>query len=47
MTKLDWPLQKNAIGFDEKFALIKFILTSDRFTNGPKCFEFEKAWSKW
>lgn len=47
MTQFDWPLQKNAIGFDEKFALIKFILTSDRFTNGPKCLEFEKAWSKW
>jgi len=46
MTQFDWPLQKNAIGFDEKFALIKFILTSDRFTNGPKCLEFEKAWYK-
>jgi len=47
MTKFDWPLQKNTVGFDEKLALIKFILTSDRFTNGPKCREFEEAWSKW
>ena len=47
MIKFDWPLQKNAIGFDEKFALVKFILNTDRFTNGPKCQEFEKAWSKW
>lgn len=47
MTKFNWPLQKNTIGFDEKFALIKFILTSSRFTNGPKCRQFEEAWSKW
>jgi len=47
MSKFNWPLQKNTIGLEEKFALIKFILTSDRFTNGPKCLEFEKEWSKW
>jgi CDP-6-deoxy-D-xylo-4-hexulose-3-dehydrase len=47
MTKFDWPLQKNTIGWSEKMALIKFLLTSDRFTNGPKCKEFEQAWSRW
>lgn len=47
MSKFDWPLQKNSIGLNEKLALIKFICTSDRFTNGPKCKEFEEAWSKW
>lgn len=47
MALFDWPLQKNTIGFDEKLALIKFILTSDRFTNGPKCREFENEWSRW
>jgi CDP-6-deoxy-D-xylo-4-hexulose-3-dehydrase len=47
MSKFKWPLQKNTIGFDEKFALIKFILTSDRFTNGPKCLQLEKEWSSW
>lgn len=47
MTEFDWPLQKNAIGFGEKLALIRFIITSDRFTNGSKCLEFEEAWSKW
>lgn len=47
MSKFNWPLQKNTIGLEEKFALIKFILTSDRFTNGPKCLEFEQEWSKW
>jgi len=47
MSKFDWPLQKNAIGFSEKFELIKFILTNDRFTNGPRCRAFETEWSKW
>jgi CDP-6-deoxy-D-xylo-4-hexulose-3-dehydrase len=27
--------------------LIHFILTSNRFTNGPKVVEFEKKWSAW
>lgn len=47
MAEFDWPLQKNTIRWEEKFELIKFILTSDRFTNGPKCRAFEEAWSKW
>ena len=47
MAQFDWPLQKNTIGFQEKLALTKFILTSDRFTNGPKCREFEDQWSQW
>jgi len=47
MAHFDWPLQKNTIGLKEKFELTKFILTSDRFTNGPKCREFEDEWSRW
>ena len=47
MTKFDWPLQKNTVGLREKAALIKFIATSDRFTNGPECRKFEEEWSKW
>ena len=47
MAQFDWPLQKNTIGVQEKFELTKFILTSDRFTNGPKCREFENEWSSW
>lgn len=47
MPKFNWPLQKNTIGLDEKIALISFIIKSNRFTNGPKCYEFEQAWSKW
>lgn len=47
MSVFDWPLQKNTVGWQEKLALLKFLLTSDRFTNGPLCYEFEKQWSQW
>ena len=42
-----WPLMKNTITWKDKWALIKFIATSNKFTNGPKVKEFEAAWSKW
>lgn len=42
-----WPLMHNTINWWDKFELIKFILFSDRFTNGPKVREFEEAWAKW
>lgn len=47
MSEFNWPLQKNTIGWQEKLALFKFLLTSDRFTNGPLCREFEEQWSTW
>lgn len=37
----------NSITWRDKYELIKFILFSDRFTNGPKVREFEEAWSEW
>jgi CDP-6-deoxy-D-xylo-4-hexulose-3-dehydrase len=42
-----WPLMHNSITWRDKYELIKFIVFSDRFTNGPKVREFEEAWSKW
>lgn len=42
-----WPLIKNAIKFTDRLKLCKFILTSDRYTNGEKVREFEKMWSDW
>ena len=42
-----WPLMKNAITWSDKFALIKFLLTNDKLTNGPKVREFEQAWAEW
>jgi CDP-6-deoxy-D-xylo-4-hexulose-3-dehydrase len=42
-----WPLMHSSITWRDKYELIKFIVFSDRFTNGPKVREFEEAWSKW
>jgi CDP-6-deoxy-D-xylo-4-hexulose-3-dehydrase len=42
-----WPLMKDTINWWDKFELVKFILLSDRFTNGKKVCEFEQEWSKW
>lgn len=38
---------KSTINWRDKYELIKFIVFSDRFTNGPKVCEFEEAWSRW
>ena len=37
----------NAITFRQKLKLAYFVLTSNKFTNGPKVREFENVWSKW
>ena len=42
-----WSLMNNAITPDDKLELVKFILSTDFYTNGPKVKEFEKAWSEW
>jgi CDP-6-deoxy-D-xylo-4-hexulose-3-dehydrase len=47
MTLFSWPLQKNTIGLEERFALLKFFAFEDRFTNGPECRAFEDEWSEW
>ena len=47
MGKLSWRLMDNAITFQQKLKLAYFVLTSNKFTNGPKVREFENVWSKW
>ena len=47
MSKYEWPLMADAIGEEEKSAMMHFIENSNRFTNGPKEKEFEEKWSKW
>ena len=42
-----WSLMKNNITLSDRLKLAKFVLTSDRFTNGKKVREFEKEWSNW
>tara|TARA_R110000824_G_scaffold60853_5_gene162343 strand:+ start:8940 stop:10241 length:1302 start_codon:yes stop_codon:yes gene_type:complete len=45
--KFSWPLMKDCITEKDKSAMIEFIKTAGRFTNGPKVKEFESEWSSW
>jgi CDP-4-dehydro-6-deoxyglucose reductase, E1 len=47
MNKYKWPLMADAIGAEERAALVDFINTTDRFTNGPEVKRFEEQWSEW
>ena len=47
MLEYKWPLMKNTLSFIDRVKLAKFVLTSDKFTQGKKVEEFEKSWSKW
>jgi CDP-6-deoxy-D-xylo-4-hexulose-3-dehydrase len=38
---------KDTITWGDKWEMIKFILTTKQFTNGPKVRKFENEWSKW
>ncbi len=42
-----WPLINDNITEQDRLVMSDFILNSNRFTNGPKVKEFEKAWSDW
>lgn len=47
MREYNWPLMKNTLSFMDRLKLAKFILTSDRFTQGEKVKKFEDEWSNW
>jgi CDP-6-deoxy-D-xylo-4-hexulose-3-dehydrase len=47
MSDLRWPLMKNAVTWRDKYEMVKFLLTSDRYTNGPRVREFEAQWAQW
>ena len=47
MKKTPWLLMNNAITFRQKVKLALFVLSTNKFTNGPKVREFEALWSKW
>ena len=47
MKNFQWQLMHNNIDQKDKKALIDFIKSSNKFTNGPKVIQFEKNWSKW
>ena len=42
-----WPLMKDIITEEDKDQMVDFIRSTNRFTNGVKCREFEETWSKW
>lgn len=44
---LNIPLMNNNILPEDKEAVIEFLRSSDKLTNGPKVVEFEEAWSRW
>jgi len=45
--KYFWPLMKDIITDVDKNAMIDFIKSTNRFTNGVKVREFEDKWSNW
>lgn len=47
MSEYKWPLMKNTLSFMDRVKLAKFVLTSDKFTQGCKVAQFEGEWSKW
>ena len=47
MSEYNWPLMKNSISLWDRVKLAKFVLTSDKFTQGKNVERFEQAWSKW
>ena len=47
MSVYNWPLMKNSISLWDRVQLAKFVLTSDKFTQGENVERFEREWSKW
>ena len=47
MQEYNWPLIKNTLSFFDRAKLAKFVLTSDKFTQGAQVEKFEKKWSEW
>ena len=47
MSVYNWPLMKNTISFGDRLNLARFVLTSNKFTQGQKVEDFEKKWSEW
>lgn len=47
MIGYDWPLMKDTLTWCDRWKLAKFVMTADRFTQGRKVEQFERAWSDW
>lgn len=44
---MKWQLMEDAITFSDRLKLAKFVLTTNRFTNGERVRELEYEWNKW
>ena len=42
-----WPLMKNTVTLRDRLKMAKFVLTSDRLTQGNEVRKFEEEWSEW
>ena len=47
MSEITWPLMKDTVTWADKLKMIKFILTTKKFTNGEKVRKFEQEWNDW
>ena len=51
MTKITqnytWPLMKNTVTLSDRLKMAKFVLTSDKLTQGNEVRKFEEEWSEW
>jgi CDP-6-deoxy-D-xylo-4-hexulose-3-dehydrase len=47
MDNFSWPLMENAITPEDTEALIAFIRSTTKYTNGERVRRFESEWSKW
>ena len=47
MKDFSWPLMENAITKSDRIKLASFIITTDKFTNGPEVRKFEQQWAEW
>ena len=45
--EFSWPLMKDCVTEQDKEAMINFLKTTTRLTNGPMVRKFEKEWSEW
>jgi len=47
MVESKWPLMKNNINWSDKWKMLKFIATTNQYTQGPKVKAFEHKWNEW
>lgn len=44
---MSWKLMDDAISFSDKLKMVKFVLTTNQFTNGSVVKELETKWNDW